>query len=104
MARLNTVKRIDHPYYEIYEVRNINDTPNFKIYRVKLYLIYADGKTYTLYNQADWIDNLNLMRESGTYCSSFTHDIYVSPTSHRDIYDDINYYVSKADNNRKSKL
>lgn len=73
--------------YEVYPVKTMHD--NIKCYRVKVYLIFSEGKTYTFYNPKDWIDNVNLMRESGCSCSTFTHDIIVGPTHHPEIYDDI---------------
>lgn len=82
---------IPHPIYEVYESRSMHDS--VKLFRIKLYLIFADGRVFTMFNQSDWIDNVNLMRESGTHCSTFTHDLIVSPTHHSDLFNDILQYV-----------
>lgn len=87
---------VEHPIYEAYKVNNIN---GFIGYRVKLYCIFADNRVYSVFNQSDWIDNVNLMRENGTACSTFTHDIYVTPTQHFDIFSSIRDYVSASDSN-----
>lgn len=107
MGSLTKSYRVDHPKYEVSRCSTVNrmfsfdDTnrPSFKgeelfIYRVTLYLIFSAGHVYTLYNPSDWIENINLMRESGSSCSSFTHDIFVSATEHPDIYKEIRDYVS----------
>lgn len=73
--------------YEVYPVRTQHAT--VKLYRVKLYMVFSDGKTYTFLNSSDWIDNVNLMRESGCSCSTFTHDLIVSPTHHPEIFNEI---------------
>ena len=80
--------------YEVYPVKFQHDS--IKGYRVKLYCIFSDDRIYTLFNPKDWIDNLNMMRESGSSCSSFTHDIIVTPTHHPEIFNDIDQYVSKS--------
>lgn len=93
MASLSKVKRVLHPIYEAYRCENVN---GFIGYRVKLYLIFDGERVYTLYNPSDWIDNVNLMRENGTQCYTFTQDIIVTPTSMHDIFRSINDYVSEA--------
>lgn len=95
---------LPHPVYEVYLCRTMNRIYEVDsdcavdafLFRIKIYLIFSDCRVYTFFNQSDWIDNVNLMRECGSSCSTFTHDIYVSPTSHPDIYKEIRDYVSKA--------
>lgn len=104
MAKL-IKNHIPHPKYEVYRCvtlnRNFDDVDGVAVesylFRVKLYLIFAEGKVYTFYDPSSWIDTVNLMRDSGTCCSTFTHDIFCSPTDHRDIYKEIMDYVSKTD-------
>lgn len=101
--------RITHPKYEVYKCEtqsrmfdtDSSNPPSFLgkelyLFRVKLYLIFADGRVYTFFNPQDWVDNCCLMRENGTFCSTFTQDIYVSSTSHPDMYDEICPYVPEA--------
>lgn len=88
--------RVYHPKYEVYRCNTLNDEPNYRLYRVKIYCIFCNGSVFTVFNQPDWIDNALLMRESGDSCSTFTHDIYVSPMSHPEMYNDIDSYVSQS--------
>ena len=87
---LRTVKHIDHPKYDVRRVTSVN---GFVGYCIKLYLIFADAHVYTLFTQDQWIEQLNLIRESGTACTSFTHELIVTPTHHWDIYNEILPYV-----------
>ena len=93
MASLTKVHRVDHPKFEAYRCHNVN---GFIGFRVKLYLIYDCERVYTFYNPSDWIDNVNLMRENGTQCTTFTHDVIVTPTHMHLIYNEIIKYVSEA--------
>lgn len=93
MAALSKVKRVEHPKYEAYRCENVH---GFIGYRVKLYLIYDCERVYTMYNSSDWIDNVNLMRENGTQCYTFTQDIIVTPTHMHSIFNEIFSYVSEA--------
>ena len=102
-----TNKRVPNPVYEVYKCKTMNCIYEVEdgvcvdafLYRVKLYLIFCDDRVYTFFNPTDWVDNFQLMREGGSSCSTFTHDIMVSPDSHRDIYDHIRLYVSSSDSN-----
>lgn len=93
MAWITKSKRVEHPIYEVYRCDNVN---GFIGYRVKLYLIFDGKRVYTLYNSSDWIDNINLMRENGTQCYSFTQDIIVTSTHMHDIYNSIIQHVYKS--------
>lgn len=99
-------KRIPHPIYEVYECMTLNRIIDVKdgvpvhasLYRVKLYLIFSEGRVYTFYNPSDWVDNFHMIRECSTSASTFTHDLYVSPDSHPEIYNDIrNVLTSNTD-------
>lgn len=85
--------KVNHPVYDCYKVSNVNQ---FIGYRVKLYLITDGVTTYTLYNQSDWIDNVNLMRENGESVTTFTYDMIVTPVHHHEIYKQIHDYVSSS--------
>ena len=91
--RKNKLTYIDHPLYDCRIATGVNGPVGFF---VKLFLIFSDDITYTLYSQAEWIDNINLIRESGYSCTSFTYDLLVTPTQHPNIYLDINRYVSET--------
>lgn len=93
MAKLGSYKRVDHPKYDATQCGNVN---GFIGYRVTLYLIYDCERVYTFYNSSDWVDNVNLMRECGSQCSTFTHDVIVTPTHMHSIFKEIHDYVSEA--------
>ena len=83
--------------YEVYPVKFMHD--NIKGYRIKVYCIFSEDRIYTLFNPTDWIENVNMMREAGSSCSTFTHDIIVTPTHHPEIFAEIDKYVSASDTN-----
>lgn len=89
--------KVSHPKYDCYKVSNVNQ---FIGYRVKLYMITDGVSTYTLYNQSDWIDNCNLMRENGDSVTTFTYDLIVTPVHHSRIYFEIHDYVSSSYSDR----
>ena len=90
---INNQIYISHPKYDVRTANGVNGCVG---YWVKLYLIFSDEHTYTLFNNNDWIEHINLIRENGFSCTGFTRDLLVTPTSHTSIYDDIHRYVSET--------
>lgn len=58
---------------------------NLKGYWVTLYLITNGVNTFTLYNEADWLDNMLLISES-EYVQCFTKEILVTPSTFTQIF------------------
>lgn len=66
---------------------------SLKGYRVTLYLIFDGKTTYTFFHQSEWIENFHLINEiSLNSATSFTYEILVTPSLHKDIFHEIEEY------------
>lgn len=76
--------------YKFRKAKFLND--NYKGYWVTLYFITNGVNTFTLYNEADWLDNMLLMSEF-EHVQSFIKDILVTPTDFTQIFLEIEDFV-----------
>lgn len=69
-------------------------------YWVTIYLIFDGSHTYTLFSEADMIDNALMIMETGQV-HTFSKDILVTPLQFPHIFEEINNYVSSPNFNKK---